>query len=613
MLKKRKIYVLTTIFISIFIISSFISIFDYNTCYNTSNYEPPKTASSIEGASDIIITNLNRSVSINGFGLLNIEDFITIKNEYNNPVSSILIGIPSTIYDDLIYYDATGEGKNSLLVEETDIIMDNDKKMLAIYFDSPLLPQESKSIIFSHSYKDLLQYQPSGENQRISFTGIVYPLFPYKAEGLTKTYVNLPIGSTIINSDFWGENLDNLIIYDLEELSQSYLEPFLENLGDDKIVELSFTHPSKTRLEIQKSTREITISPWGVIKVKETILIKNLGSIDVGQFNLRIPKGALNTKTTDLLGEIDGTTVTNLPNNLKSKQINLDLTNNRVTMNPDSSFRFTLTYQLNLADYASYNWFKQSIQMDIITTHCDFLVRDQNTRIIIEGCLSITDLSSHPNQFDQTIASKTLLYESDYISNIEENELLLTYTIDIFEMLLRPLIILLLIAALCSGFILFIKKRKQMGILPTIETEEIPIKEIREFCSLYEQKNALTLEIREAEEELKRRKLTKKQYRNLVDKNESKLREIDEEIKPFKKELMETNQTFESMVKKLDVLEAERQTVEDGLKLLESRYKKGKLPSRSAYVKLTNDFLKRRKKIDRTISRFIQQLRSYLL
>ncbi|MGM0467477.1 MAG: hypothetical protein ACQERB_01580 [Promethearchaeati archaeon] len=613
MLKKRKIYLLTTIFISIFIISSFISIFDYNTCYNRSNYELPKTASSIEGASDIIISKINRTIDINGFGLTNFKDSLTIKNEYNNPVSSILIGIPSNIYDDLIYYEATGMGKNSLLVEETDIIMDNNKMMLAIYFDSPLLPQESKSIILSHSYKELLQYQPSGENQKISFTGIVYPLFPYKAEGLIKTIVILPIGSTIINSDFWGENNDNLIIYDLEELTQSYLEPFLENLGEDKIIELSFTHPSKTRLEIQKSTREITISPWGVIKVKESILIRNLGSIDLGKFNLKIPKGARNAKTTDHLGEIDGTTVTDLPNNPKSKQINLDLTNNRVTMNPDSSFRFTLTYQLNLADYVSYNWFKQSIQMDIITTRCDFLVRDQITKIIIESSLSITDISNLPNEFDESVASSILVYESDYISNIEENKILLTYTLDIFEMFLRPLIILLLIASLCSGFILFIKKRKQMGILPMIEKEEIPIKEIREFCSLYEQKNALTLEIREAEEELKRRKLTKKQYRNLVDKNESKLKDIDEEIKPFKKELMETNQTFESMIKKLDVLEAERQTVEDGLKLLESRYKKGKLPSRSAYVKLTNDFLNRRKKIDRTISRFIQQLRSYLL
>ena len=59
------------------------------------------------------------------------------------------------------------------------------------------------------------------------------------------------------------------------------------------------------------------------------------------------------------------------------------------------------------------------------------------------------------------------------------------------------------------------------------------INEIREYCSLNEEKNALVLEIRKAEEDLIRRKLPKKKYRNLVDKNESKIKVIEEEIKPF--------------------------------------------------------------------------------
>ena len=76
---------------------------------------------------------------------------------------------------------------------------------------------------------------------------------------------------------------------------------------------------------------------------------------------------------------------------------------------------------------------------------------------------------------------------------------------------------------------------------------------------------------------------------------------------------MEINETFENIVKRLDVLEAERISVKDSLTLLESRYKRGRLPSRAAYQKLSDDFKKRRKKIDRTIDKLIQQLRSYLL
>ena len=121
------------------------------------------------------------------------------------------------------------------------------------------------------------------------------------------------------------------------------------------------------------------------------------------------------------------------------------------------------------------------------------------------------------------------------------------------------------------------------------------------------------LEIRIAEEDAKRKKLAKKSYNNLVSKNSTKIEQIKNEILPFKKSLIEAGEIFENIVQKLDVLDAERISVDDSINLLENRYKRGKLPSRQAYQKLSDDFFKRRKKIDRTIDKYIQQLRSYLL
>ena len=107
--------------------------------------------------------------------------------------------------------------------------------------------------------------------------------------------------------------------------------------------------------------------------------------------------------------------------------------------------------------------------------------------------------------------------------------------------------------------------------------------------------------------------MAKKTYKNLFAKNNAKIDKIKEEILPFKKILIETSDTYNNIIKKLDVLDAERISVNDSLNLLESRYKRGKLPSKAAYQKLSDDFFNRRKKIDRTIDKYIQQLRSYLL
>ena len=112
---------------------------------------------------------------------------------------------------------------------------------------------------------------------------------------------------------------------------------------------------------------------------------------------------------------------------------------------------------------------------------------------------------------------------------------------------------------------------------------------------------------------LRKKKQQKKNYKNILSKNNSKIEEIQKEIIPFKKSLNEVSETFVNIIKKLDVLDAERLSIRDSLNLLESRYKRGRLPSRAVYIKLSDDFKKRRKKIDRTIDKFLQQLRSYLL
>ena len=166
---------------------------------------------------------------------------------------------------------------------------------------------------------------------------------------------------------------------------------------------------------------------------------------------------------------------------------------------------------------------------------------------------------------------------------------------------------------MASVYVFIIKTRKKEYGTMVLKREFIPINEIREFCALYEEKNALILELRQAEEDAKRRKIAKKNYKNLLNKNTAKVEAIQQEILPFKKILLESTETFESIIKRLDVLEVERISIKDSLNLLESRYKRGRLPSRAAYMKLSDDFKKRRKKIDRTIDRFIQQLRSYLL
>ena len=606
-------------FIGFIITSSMISIFLLDFGVNESdqnNILIPETAADIAGMNDVLITEISRSVELDGYGIVNIEDSLEIENNYDNQIDAIYIGIPERDSDKLIFYKATkDDAKTSLLVERSKL-KSNGFEMIAIYFDSPLLPSQKKVIIFSQSFRDLIYYNEisGGTTHELNYTGPVFPILPYKADGTIKaTYT---ASSTITSADEWvsGDISGSSVTYDMDD-KDTYLAPFLENLDiTDQNITIKWTESSLTKLEVTQLNREIFISPWGIIRVSEDIIIQNKGEITITSFNMKAPSSASSISISDYLGTITGTEIEG--GNVKINLIdpnspNLDY--NRPALGPDSTIRFTLKYNLPFEQYSSLNWFQESLSFDLYTTSFDYLIRDQIITIKIDGCLNIDFNTAPPDMVTGTQGTISIIYYSDNISPLENNPIQLTFTIDIFELTLRPIIFILIIIFVSSLFVILNKARKKEEDFGIVSIELIPKQDIREFCSLSEEKNALVLEMRATTEALKRRKITKKKYKNVIDKNTPKIEQIDREIIPFKESVINAGPVFENLIRKIEFLDAERISVNDGLSLLEARYKEGKLPSRASYQKLADNFLKRRRKIDRNYDKLIQQLRSYLL
>ena len=604
---------------------SFIFIFQYfgndslNQFQDQNEFEIPQLSGDLEGAENILIVQLIRRTNLSTSGLININDKMVILNENDNPINSILIGIPLRDSSNLIYINTVGQTENTLLTERSHGVM-GSYEMVKIYFDSPLLPSQETTINVKQTYNNLLSYDiaelEEGVNQLIHFNGLVFPILPYRSEGDVKSIYIIPTLAELhtrkqFNS--MGNLVGGNIVYDLAtSLSINHLDPFLENLNENNETTVSIKTLQLTGLEIEKINREIFISPWGIIKNTEEVTIENVGIIGVGLFSLNIPVDAKNVKIYDDLGELFGDII-NSPTDSSKKVLSIQLSQNRVSLSPTSKFKFFIEYNLPHEQYVSYNWLQQSISINLLMTNYDFLIHEQTTKVVIEGCGTIDYTSSPPEAIFKTVGTRILVYSSEMVSPFEKKIILFTYTVDIFDLILRPTIFIMIIAFLSSIFVLIIKTRKREEDESVFKKEFIPTSEIREFCSLYEEKNALVLEIRNAENETKRKKMVKKTYKNLLTKNTAKIDQIKEEILPFKKILMETSDTYDNIIKKLDILDAERISVNDSLNLLESRYKRGKLPSKAAYQKLSSDFFNRRKKIDRTIDKYIQQLRSYLL
>ncbi len=614
MLNKKKISAVFGGLIVFLIIISFIGFPQGSSHLNQEEEASLHLSASFEGFENILITDVKHNVNISGYGLVNIEDRLTILNQNSNPITSIFMGISLEDSDNLIYLLATGSTNNALATERNSIVYD-EYELITIYFDSPLLPQQSRIVKIKYTLKDQLDYLSTGVEQQIFFTGNLFPYIPYKAEGDIKSSYRTPESSTVLSHDEvsgMGIPLGEVILYDLEQsIDLEHVDPFLVNLGSEKVINIILQDNLMTKMELEQINREIAISPWGIIKVKEDHVIKNVGAINIYSIPFYIPNDAINIRVSDSLGELLGTTIVNVENN--KKEIVINLLYNRAVLNPGAKLRYTIEYDLPFDKHFSMNWFQESIQLNLITTTHEFFVRNQIIKVSIEGCSTIDYISSPPDGIDQVSGSKIIMYASEDISPFEDKIILFTFTLNYFDLLIRPITFILLIASILSTFVVLVKTSKKEGDAALFKTESIPVNEIREFCSLYEEKNALILEIRKAEEEAKRKKMAKKSYKNIVNKNNTKIEQIKQEIIPFSKILVENSEIFGSIIKKLDILDAERISVDDSINLLDTRYKRGKLPSRAAYQKLSDDFLRRKKKIDRTIDKYIQQLRSYLL
>uniref|UniRef100_UPI0035CD3D7A Ribophorin 1 superfamily protein n=1 Tax=Promethearchaeum syntrophicum TaxID=2594042 RepID=UPI0035CD3D7A len=143
--------------------------------------------------------------------------------------------------------------------------------------------------------------------------------------------------------------------------------------------------------------------------------------------------------------------------------------------------------------------------------------------------------------------------------------------------------------------------------------QSVPIRELTRFVTLIEEKNAILLDIEKADSDLRRKRIQKKVYTKTVKNYQNKLKELNEESIPFKRILMETGGQIQSIIQKLDFLEAEKISVKDSVKLLKDRYKRGKLPSKAAYERLSSDMIKQLASSQNKIDRYINELRAYII
>ncbi|MHA1763583.1 MAG: hypothetical protein ACTSYC_07475, partial [Promethearchaeota archaeon] len=361
--KTLLIYFSIVLFISILLVSNF-PITTHDEEIKKSSIGNLESSATLEEENKLVITAINREVNLTQYGLVDIGDELEIKNVDDNPVDSFLFGIPKQYAENLVYLDVLGDQKSSLYYQREYKVVDQFE-LIEVYLNDPLLPLETINVSIIQIYKDRLEYGIVGFQQQVNYTGYIYPILPYTAQGhdIISTF-RIPESSTFINQP---DAVDNTVSYNFTTYftNKKQIDTFLSNLGAKMNISLAFSENTYTKIEIVELTREIYISSWGIIKITDEYILQNKGEIDVSKITLIVPGAAKSIRVHDKLGDLSGVVIDPAYNyTFEEKEVNIDFSINRIRIGKNSRYRFILEYYLPIENYMNFNWILESIHMN---------------------------------------------------------------------------------------------------------------------------------------------------------------------------------------------------------------------------------------------------------
>jgi len=549
------------------------------------------------------VVDAKRDITFTKYLLTEISDTFSFQNNGTTSLTKFIFCTDVDYDAKLLFVSASGLAGETYPVTKNTLLF-NGYNTYEVELLEALAPGNVQKIKIMTVYANLTKTSMfTDTTQECNFTFNLYPISPFEITDYTCT-VSLPgTASGTTSTPIANTSTDTLGTWTVTNL-----KPFAE-----LPLTVAFFYSDAPILQMNSLNRRIIIDPWGYLIVEEDHVLFNTGQIPVYSYTYRLPQNATNFKIWDDLGGIQGFVLADALNpDGKTKNITVNLNVNRARLLGGSEFKCTTSYQLVFGMHLSSSWDKYYLNLQTFTSQMDFLVLIDTTQIIMQTGLTLNTISPHPNQILVQETKIIATYTSEMVSPQHNRIVQVTFQVEGFWMMVRPLIFILLLLVIISSYVFVRKVMRKQTSAELVERVNIPTKALREFVSAYEEKSALLQELDQLNENLKLKKVAKKEFTKHVADIQVRKKETEEDLKPLAKVITEADERFRKILEKLQFFEAERVSIEDSLKALDARYRRGAIPSRAAFQKLFSDFTKRLEKIQNDVDKLLNELKSYI-
>jgi len=527
-----------------------------------------------------------RVMRIGGWGLVAVNDTLTVTSNATATLRDIPIGLPRNVTSGLRYLAAMDD-QNRMLSIERDLDPVDATYWYRVSFARDLAYNETYTFTVASLFTGLIA--PNGTDFVCQF--VTNPVLQVKTTSENMTIVAVE-GTTFVIPEGSGLTASG------QEGGPAQISGYFAPIEAYTTVSLvlDMTSPNQHIVRVPDVSREITFDPDGRIRVSDTYSYENLAGA-ISTIPVRLPANSSNVMAYDHIGALWDTPSQGRDFTL-SPRYSGGIGSNR-------TFTFTLKYEVDPRTYVKEEqwWGVYSFRFSLFSDVRNWIVEKLETTVILPEGVKVRKMTPSLSSGSDTLFLRKYSYATNEVTQYTDLTLAVDYGYSPFWSSAPLLVWVGIVELVAAAIVVFSSMRKPLAVkIP------VPAEKLKQFVQLYDGRTAIRLELDRMADDLTRGALNKHEYRRRRKTAEVRLDEIDKALQPLRQELKELHPRYGEIIVKMERAEGDVDANRLGAEHFRSQYRAGKI-SKEAYETALRDLNRRVDKAKEVIETNLVTLR----
>lgn len=552
-------------------------------------------------APDPVDIRVNHRIHIQNGGSVIINDTISLSTQVNEtvkPLQNFSLGFPYEYSSNLVYCFAYDASNPNVRLE---VAMDTGLERIYFYgvrvtFPSPVDISDGGSYNFTVVFVLSELVFPSGT----LFNLTRFPIYPSLTQdaSMYNVTVTLPPQAEFTDSSH-AFSTTQVGLRQILNHTKEHLESYARESAW-----LTFDGGGAFLL-IQSSEvrRDITLDEMGGFHVSDTYHIINKATTFLTEIKIGLPKGAYDVYARDAMGSLGKPRVEPGKKNVTA-YTNATMTfRNPITT--DQATDFTLDYRLPWDSYVSQQSFRNFNLTFTFLERFDWIVRKLTVTIKLpNGAQFVPELSSEdPDVVNKGVFREALTFSRYNVTSLHDLGFSVTYRHLVFWASFQPMLFAgIFVLALFGIALLWRAPRPPVPVIP------VSMEVLRGFVDAYEERRGILRELETMERQARKGKIPRRRYKVRRRTLEGRLSTLSRDITDLRGKMRKAGPRYADMMRRIEIAETELAGLEDMIRGISLRRRRGELSSET-YRRLLGEYHKKRERAKTTIDGLLLRLK----